>query len=214
MVLAPRRSAARAGRPPGRRRRPPGDDPHAGLPTYAALVESAMGGRDDVVLVGQAAGAFTVAAVAALTGVGHRAAQRDDPGAGETPGQWWEAVGQERLASPQPAGGGWPSEFDLDTYFLHDVDPAVAASGESHQRPRERRLSAPSASSPPGRRPRPRRVRRRRPVLPARVPAPGRPRPARHRAGRRLRALAALSHPTEVAAYLLGVVPKSWRSRR
>ena len=31
--------------------------------------------------------------------------------------------------------GGWPVEFDLDAYFLHDVDPAVAADGERHQRP-------------------------------------------------------------------------------
>jgi hypothetical protein len=30
---------------------------------------------------------------------------------------------------------GYPVEFDLHTYFLHDVDPAVAAEGEPYQRP-------------------------------------------------------------------------------
>ena len=31
--------------------------------------------------------------------------------------------------------GGYAPEFDLDTYFLHDVPSAVAAAGEPHQRP-------------------------------------------------------------------------------
>jgi pimeloyl-ACP methyl ester carboxylesterase len=34
-----------------------------------------------------------------------------------------------------PRAGGYPEAFDLDTYFLHDVPPAVAASGAEHQRP-------------------------------------------------------------------------------
>lgn len=38
----------------------PGDDPAEGLPEYAARVLSAVDGRDDVVLVGQSMGGFTV----------------------------------------------------------------------------------------------------------------------------------------------------------
>ena len=30
--------------------------------------------------------------------------------------------------------GGYPEGFDLETYFLHDVDPEVAAAGEPYQR--------------------------------------------------------------------------------
>ena len=33
------------------------------------------------------------------------------------------------------SGGGWNDDpYDLQEYFLHDVDPAVAAEGEDHQR--------------------------------------------------------------------------------
>jgi hypothetical protein len=30
--------------------------------------------------------------------------------------------------------GGYSTEFELSTYFLHDVPPEVAAEGEAHQR--------------------------------------------------------------------------------
>ncbi|HET8988147.1 MAG TPA: alpha/beta fold hydrolase, partial [Humibacillus sp.] len=114
----------------------PGDDPQAGLPEYAALVESAIDGRDQVVLVGQSLGGFTVAAVVARRPVsGIVLLNAMIPVPGETPGQWWDAVGQEDARLAAAHRGGWPSELDLDTYFLHDVDPAVAASGEEHQRP-------------------------------------------------------------------------------
>src|SRR5690348_18423005 len=47
----------------------PGDDEAAGLPEYASLVTGAIGGRDDVVLVAQSLGAFTVPLAAARSGV-------------------------------------------------------------------------------------------------------------------------------------------------
>jgi len=40
-------------------------------------------------------------------------------------------VGGSRLAA---ARKGYPAGFDLYTYFLHDVDPDVAAEGEPYQR--------------------------------------------------------------------------------
>jgi pimeloyl-ACP methyl ester carboxylesterase len=39
----------------------PGADPAAGLPEYARLITSAIGGRPDVVLVAQSLGGFTAA---------------------------------------------------------------------------------------------------------------------------------------------------------
>src|SRR5271169_510818 len=42
----------------------PGDDPTAGLPEYAGLVERAIGSRDDVVLVAMSLGGFTAPLVA------------------------------------------------------------------------------------------------------------------------------------------------------
>lgn len=189
----------------------PGDDPRAGLPEYAALVESAMGGRDDVVLVGQSIGAFTAAAVAARRPVsGIVLLNAMIPVPGETPGQWWEAVGQEKARVAAASRGGWPSEFDLDTYFLHDVDPAVAASGESHQRPESDAVFGSVCELTAW------------PDVPVHVvsgaddrffPLDFQRRVARDRLGIEPDVvpgghLAALSHPTEVAAYLLGVVPK------
>ena len=45
-------------------------------------------------------------------------------------------VGHHRSAARIEAANrkGYPPEFDLETYFLHDVDPGVAAEGEPYQR--------------------------------------------------------------------------------
>lgn len=119
----------------------PGDDESAGLPEYAALVMAAARGHDDVVLVAQSLGGFTVPLVARdLVDAG--APPREIvlvnamiPSPGETPGAWWDDVGQSAARIAAAESGGWSSEFDLDTYFLHDVDPEVAQAGEPHQRP-------------------------------------------------------------------------------
>lgn len=118
----------------------PGDDPASGLPEYADLVSAAVDDADDVVLVGQSLGGFTVPIVA------DRLCRLDRvtdlvlvnamiPLPGESPGAWWDAVGQEQARIVAATAGGWSVEFDLETYFLHDVDPAIAAAGESEQRP-------------------------------------------------------------------------------
>jgi pimeloyl-ACP methyl ester carboxylesterase len=57
------------------------------------------------------------------------------PAPGETPGAWWDDVDQAQARTEAAEQGGWPVEFDVDSYFLHDVDPAVAAAGLPHQRP-------------------------------------------------------------------------------
>jgi pimeloyl-ACP methyl ester carboxylesterase len=56
------------------------------------------------------------------------------PKAGETPGEWWENTGWEPARMAAARRGGYGSELDVATYFLHDVPPDVAAAGESHQR--------------------------------------------------------------------------------
>jgi pimeloyl-ACP methyl ester carboxylesterase len=57
------------------------------------------------------------------------------PRPGETAGEWWNNTGWEpaRIAAAQ--AGGYPAEFDLATYFLHDVPADVVAAGEAHQYP-------------------------------------------------------------------------------
>ena len=113
----------------------PGDRDDAGLPEYARLVVSAIGGRSDVVLVAQSLGGFTAPIVC-------EAAEIEElvlvnamvPAPAETPGAWWANTGAAEARSVAAAVGGY-GDFDLDTYFLHDVPPKIAAEGASHQRP-------------------------------------------------------------------------------
>jgi len=114
----------------------PGDDPGAGLPEYASLVTDAIGSRTDTVLVAQSLGGFTAPLVA--TKIPVRAVVFVNamiPRPGETPGAWWDNTGwaEARIAAAERAG--YPTDFDLAAYFLHDVPPEVAAAGEQYQRP-------------------------------------------------------------------------------
>ncbi|MGY2873700.1 pimeloyl-ACP methyl ester carboxylesterase [Marmoricola sp. URHA0025 HA25] len=118
----------------------PGDDESAGLAAYAALVRDAARGSSEVVLVGQSLGGFTVPLVARDLVEGGSPPQglvlvnAMIPVPGETPGAWWADVGHEQARVEAAKEGGWPVDFDLDSHFLHDVDTAVVASGEQHQR--------------------------------------------------------------------------------
>jgi pimeloyl-ACP methyl ester carboxylesterase len=100
----------------------PADDDRAGLAEYAALVSESMGDHDDVVLVAQSMGGFTAPLVAAIRRP--RAIVLVNamiPLPGETAGAWWDNTGQEAARVEAAERGGWPTEFDLETYFLHDV---------------------------------------------------------------------------------------------
>jgi choline dehydrogenase-like flavoprotein len=57
---------------------------------------------------------------------------------------YWACIPSKTLLRPGQAAraareaaakaGGYSTEFDTDTYFLHDVPPEIAAEGEPHQR--------------------------------------------------------------------------------
>jgi pimeloyl-ACP methyl ester carboxylesterase len=114
----------------------PADDPGKGLPEYAALVADAMGAPGASVVVAQSLGGFSAAAATAHTRPKALVfLNAMIPVPGETSGEWWQAVGQGAAMLEAARAGGWSTEFDLDTYFLHDIDPALAAEGEPHQRP-------------------------------------------------------------------------------
>lgn len=114
----------------------PAADDSAGLSEYAGIVAAAIGDRTDVVLVAQSLGGFTAPLVA--TAVPVRALVLVNamiPVPGETAGQWWDNTGWAQAREAAADLGGYPREFDLAVYFLHDVPPDVAAAGEAHQRP-------------------------------------------------------------------------------
>jgi pimeloyl-ACP methyl ester carboxylesterase len=43
------------------------------------------------------------------------------PQPGETPGAWWDNVGWEQARTAAARRNGYSPDFDLDTYFLHDI---------------------------------------------------------------------------------------------
>jgi pimeloyl-ACP methyl ester carboxylesterase len=113
----------------------PGDDPAAGLPEYARLVREAIGGRSHVVLVAQSLGGFTAPLAACATPVSAIVfVNAMIPVPGETPGAWWDNTGQSAARVAAAERNGYSPEFDLATYFLHDVPAAIAAEGEPYQR--------------------------------------------------------------------------------
>jgi pimeloyl-ACP methyl ester carboxylesterase len=112
----------------------PGDDASAGLSDYTRLVVDAIEDRAPVELVAQSLGGFTAPMVCeqvpveSLTFVNAMI-----PVPGETPGQWWDNTGAVEARAAAASAGGY-GDFDLATYFLHDVPAHVAEAGEAHQR--------------------------------------------------------------------------------
>ncbi|MGO9750376.1 MAG: alpha/beta fold hydrolase [Solirubrobacteraceae bacterium] len=104
-----------------------------GLPAYADAVVDAVDGRTDVAVIAQSMGAFTaplvwqriptrmVVFVNAMI-----------PLPGETPGEWWKNVGSEQARTAAAVSGGYSVEFDLATYFLHDIPEELLPEMESH----------------------------------------------------------------------------------
>jgi pimeloyl-ACP methyl ester carboxylesterase len=114
----------------------PGDDRHAGLAVYADIVTREIAERSDVILVAQSLAGFTAPLVCAHTPVRMIVfVNAMIPKPGETAGTWWDATGAVQAREQAAAGRGYATEFDVETYFLHDVPPDVLRSGP--QRPRE-----------------------------------------------------------------------------
>jgi len=114
----------------------PGDDRRAGLAAYADIVVRAIDERDDVILVAQSLGGFTAPLVCSRAPVRMVVfVNAMIPKPGETAGAWWGATGavQARVAAAERHG--YAAEFDVETYFLHDVPQDVLRAGP--QQPRE-----------------------------------------------------------------------------
>jgi pimeloyl-ACP methyl ester carboxylesterase len=104
----------------------PGNDRHAGLAAYADIVISAIAKRSDAVLVAQSLAGFTAPLVCALAPVRMLVfVNAMIPKPGETAGEWWSATGADEAREQAAARGGYAAEFDVGTYFLHDVPQEV-----------------------------------------------------------------------------------------
>ena len=114
----------------------PGDDWEAGLAAYADIVMRAVGKRSDTILVAQSLAGFTAPLVCARAPVGMIVfVNAMIPTPGETAGAWWGATGAVEEREQAAARRGYAREFDVATYFLHDVPQDVLRTGP--QRPRE-----------------------------------------------------------------------------
>ena len=116
---------------------PAGDD-KAGFAEYADAVVAAIdnAGPDvagptgpDLVIVAQSMGGFTVPSVCDQVPVSLLIlVNAMIPADGETAGDWWENTGSRAARREQDVRDGRPpdGEFDLWTYFFHDVPQSVA----------------------------------------------------------------------------------------
>jgi pimeloyl-ACP methyl ester carboxylesterase len=113
----------------------PGDDAQAGLSVYADHVVEAIGLRR-VILVAQSLGGFTAPLVCERVHVRMLVfVNAMIPVPGETAGEWWDNTGAVAARKAVAQCGGYSTNFDLATYFLHDVPPEIIKQGEVHQRP-------------------------------------------------------------------------------
>jgi pimeloyl-ACP methyl ester carboxylesterase len=114
----------------------PGDDRHAGLAAYADVVIRAIAERRDVVLVAQSLAGFTAPLICARTPVRKVVfVNAMIPKPSETAGAWWGATGAVEAREQAATSGGYTNEFDMQTYFLHDVPKDVLRAGP--EQPRE-----------------------------------------------------------------------------
>jgi pimeloyl-ACP methyl ester carboxylesterase len=105
----------------------PGDNESAGLEEYTEIVIEAIGMRTDVTLVAQSLAGFVAPLVCSrATGIRRLVfVNAMIPVPGETAGAWWDNTGavQARLAAAKREG--YSTEFDPQTYFLHDIPGEV-----------------------------------------------------------------------------------------
>jgi pimeloyl-ACP methyl ester carboxylesterase len=110
----------------------PGDDRNSGLAAYADIVIRAIAKRSDVILVAQSLAGFTAPLVCVRMVVFVNAMI---PEPEETAGAWWGATGAVEAREQAATRRGYATEFDVGTYFLHDVSQDVLRTGP--EQPRE-----------------------------------------------------------------------------
>jgi pimeloyl-ACP methyl ester carboxylesterase len=109
----------------------PGDDDTKGLADYAEAACEAARTTTRPVVVAASLGGFTAPLVAsALDASAVVLVNAMIPNPGETAGDWWGNTGMEKARIARAKRLGYPVEFDLETYFLHDVAPEVVATAD------------------------------------------------------------------------------------
>jgi len=114
----------------------PGDDRNSGLVAYADIVIRAIAKRRNVILVAQSLAGFTAPLVCTRAPVRVVVfVNAMIPKPGETAGAWWDATGAVEARKQTAKRCGYAVEFDVGTYFLHDVPEEALRAGPG--KPRE-----------------------------------------------------------------------------
>lgn len=114
----------------------PCDDDTAGLVDYADTVIDAIGGRRDLVVVGQSYGGFTAPVVADRLPVDVLVLVAGMiPAPGEKAADWWEHTGYRQAVEEQARrDGGLTGSDDPYVAFYHDVARALADEATGKER--------------------------------------------------------------------------------
>jgi pimeloyl-ACP methyl ester carboxylesterase len=113
----------------------PADDARARLTDYTDIVIRSIGTRSTIVVVAQSLGGFTAPLVCARTRVSMMIlVNAMIPLPGETAGAWWRNTSSADIRVAAALTGGYSPNFDVATYFLHDVPEAVLQTGPARQR--------------------------------------------------------------------------------
>lgn len=113
----------------------PAADDRAGLPEYVDAVVEAVGDRRDVVLVAQSMAGFTAPLVCERVPVSLLVlVNAMIPRPGETAGEWWASTGQAQARREKDGREGRDpaGDFDVATYFLHDLPADVVEESAAH----------------------------------------------------------------------------------
>lgn len=116
----------------------PIDDDEKTLTDYADVVVAAIGGREDVVVVGHSFGGFTAPLVAERTSAALLVMLHAQiPSPGESPGDWWENSGyvQARREQDERDGQDAAGEPDPIEFMLHDTPRPLAEEAIRRERP-------------------------------------------------------------------------------
>jgi len=113
----------------------PGDDRDAGLAAYADIVIRAIAERSDAILVAQSLAGFAAPLVCARAPVRMLVfVNAMIPKPGETADEWWNATRATEAREKAAARHGYAKEFDMTTYFLHDVPHSLLRTAPEHLR--------------------------------------------------------------------------------
>jgi pimeloyl-ACP methyl ester carboxylesterase len=113
----------------------PGDDENLDLDDYADIVAKTAEDRANLILVAQSLAGFTAPLVCERVAVRMLVfVNAMIPRPGECAGNWWENTGAVRARVAAATDGGYSTEFDVGTYFLHDVPQEILRAGPAQPR--------------------------------------------------------------------------------